>query len=170
MIKLKRPLWLFVPCVITIIGFIAYFSGIRYNTSDSLPYYIFRVVRLSSNDVISRNDYVAFDPTLISNDIIPIAIERQYITHRNLMIKRVAGIPGDNILLNNKEILINNIKESLIVLSSDSHGRFLNEYPTPITLDINSYWLISNPEGGFDSRYFGPVMRELFIYRAFPIF
>jgi type IV secretory pathway protease TraF len=56
------------------------------------------------------------------------------------------------------------------VASRDSFGWELSAWPTPIILPPCCYWLVSDPERGFDSRYFGPIHRDAFTHRAFPVF
>jgi type IV secretory pathway protease TraF len=58
----------------------------------------------------------------------------------------------------------------MTVASEDSTGAKLSVYPTPVTLPPGSYWLVSDPERGFDSRYFGPIRRNAFTHRARPVF
>jgi len=168
--KIKYPFWLLFSCVIMFLVFLGYFSGYRFNITDSSPFYVFRLVPLLPAEEINRHDFVAFRPARIQHDVIPLAIERQYINHRYLMVKEIAGIPGDTILLKSGEIFINGVPKSLAVLTKDSQQRNLSPYPTPLILEDGFYWLISDPERGFDSRYFGPVNRSLLLFRAFPVF
>ncbi|MDR1483039.1 MAG: hypothetical protein LBI74_10480, partial [Synergistaceae bacterium] len=64
---------------------------------------------------------------------------------------------------------INDSVTDITVASEDSRGGRLFAYPTPIILPPDCYWLVSDPERGFDSRYFGPVRREAITYRAYPL-
>jgi len=169
-ITIQRPLWLIVPCVAALILIFAYHFGIRVGLTASLPFYLFRVVALTSTEEITRQCHVAFKPVQISHGIIPVAIYRRYITSRTTMVKRVAAIPGDTVLLKDGHIFINGISKPLTVLSEDSQQRSLFPYPTPLTLGENFYWLTSCPELGFDSRYFGPIHRSIMLFRAYPIF
>ena len=169
--KIERPFWgIIFPCVIFFSLIFGYFSGYRINLTDSLPYYVFRIIPLQPDEEIKHNDYVFFKPTLISHDVIPVAIERTYINHRHPMVKKVVGLPGDMIILKDERLFINNTSTPLFILREDSQNRPLSPYLTPLILDEDFYWLSSDPERGFDSRYFGPLHRSFFTHRAFPIF
>jgi len=169
-IKLYRPIWLLFPCVIFLLFSLAYYLGYRVNVSGSLPFFFFRVIPLSSSKEIKRNDFIVLPSMQIPHSSISIAAERHYISSRYLLLKEIAGIPGDTVLIKDDKIFINDVSRPLFIISEDSKGRILTPFPTPLVLEDNFYWLISNPQGGFDSRYFGPVNCSIFLYRAFPIF
>jgi type IV secretory pathway protease TraF len=67
-------------------------------------------------------------------------------------------------------MLVNSDSMRITVASHDSYGGELSVWPTPIRLSKDQYWLVSDPDRGFDSRYFGPVNREAFTHKAYPVF
>jgi type IV secretory pathway protease TraF len=85
------------------------------------------------------------------------------------MLKLIGTIPGDTVVLRDGYLFVNGDTIKIIVASHDSSGEKLSAWPTPITLQPGQYWLISDPERGFDSRYFGPIGRSLFTHRAKPV-
>jgi type IV secretory pathway protease TraF len=86
------------------------------------------------------------------------------------MLKRIGAVPGDTVILENGFLYVNGGGTRITVASRDSCGGKLSPWPTPLTLPSNHYWLISDPERGFDSRYFGPLHRETFTHKAKPVF
>jgi len=143
--------------------------GYRINLSSSLPYWIFKV-HDASDKLISRGDFVIIDYSLITdNHAIKAAIDRKYLGQRP-MGKQIGAVPGDLVVLRDSRIYINEEdKGCMKILSEDSLGNPLYPFPTPVTLQYGQYWLISNPERGFDSRYFGFVHRSCIVYLAYPV-
>lgn len=85
-----------------------------------------------------------------------LAIVRHPLRHGFLLVKRVVGIPGDNIRLETGALVINNI------VVSTTHE----------VLQSNAQWHLAGDEyfvsgdrtdGSADSRAFGPVPRSLFL-------
>ena len=147
----------------------AYTQGFRINLSDSLPHRIYRISKITDKP-ITRGDYAVVDYSMITHhSAIEAALERKYL-NRIPMLKQVGAIPGDVVTLRGNLIYING-KETgeMVVLSEDSLGNPFSAYPTPVTLQSVQYWLISNPERGFDSRYFGPVSRDCITHTAYPV-
>jgi type IV secretory pathway protease TraF len=78
-------------------------------------------------------------------------------------VNRSDSLPGSRLYVNNRIM-------EITVASEDSRDGRLFAYPTPISLPPGWYWLASDPERGFDSRYFGPLPREAFTHRAEAVF
>lgn len=71
------------------------------------------------------------------------------------LIKRVLGLPGETILIENGSLYINNK-----LLESDYSDYKMDDMPS-ITLKYNEYFLLGDNRGGSkDSRVFGPVPSE----------
>jgi len=157
-------------CVILVAAFCFRFLGFRFNYSDSLPYYLFRVTPMSDSTVINRNDFVAFMPTSVNHPMMYAAIERRYFSPNIFIIKEIAAIEGDTVLIKDERIYVNGASRRLSIMTHDSQNRYLTAFPTPFVVDIDSFFLTSNPAGGFDSRYFGPINRDIIRYIATPIF
>ena len=99
-----------------------------------------------------------------------IGVERGYVNLREPMLKQIGAIPGDTVVLEDGFLSVNGEATEMTIATHDSFGGDLYAYPTPITLQLGQYWLISDPERGFDSRYFGPVNGNAFTHRAYPVF
>jgi type IV secretory pathway protease TraF len=86
------------------------------------------------------------------------------------MLKRIGAIPGDTVILEDGFLYVNGAAAEIkiTIASRDSYGGELTAWPTPLTLQSGQYWLTSDSDRGFDSRYFGPVHRETFTHRAKP--
>lgn len=146
-----------------------YLCGYRYSFSDSLPYRFYRIIPLYPDDNISLHDYVVVNADTISHPTIQTAIERKYIIMNRLLLKEIGAVSGDSIVISGDIVFINETETPLLISHTDGQQRRLTPFPTPLILDKDSYWLISNPIGGFDSRYFGPVSRHSILYRAKPV-
>lgn len=150
--------------------FLIYAQGYRINVSDSLPHRIYVISKIDDKPV-NLGDYVVVDNSRIVHEFGgKTESERMYFNGLP-MIKQIGAVPGDVVLLQDNRLFINGIEFSpMVVLSSDSHGNTLQPYPTPVTLQPEQYWLISNPDKGFDSRYFGWISRDCITHIAQPVF
>jgi conjugative transfer signal peptidase TraF len=160
-------------CFATCIFILFHALGYRVNRSASLPFLIYIVTPLEQNTEIKRGDYVLIDLSRVSNPVISRGIERGYVNLREPMLKQIGGIPGDTVVLIDDFLYLDGEvkkKVRIIVASHDSYGGELSAWPTPITLQLGQYWLVSDPERGFDSRYFGPINRSAFTHMARPVF
>ena len=100
-------------------------------------------------------------------------MERGYVSGawNQPMLKRIGAVPGDSVALKDGHLSVNGKTEMKITVASrDSFGGELLPWPTPLTLSPDCYWLVSEPERGFDSRYFGPVCRDAFTHKAKSVF
>jgi conjugative transfer signal peptidase TraF len=162
-------------CLVAFAFVLLHAFGLRVNRSDSLAGILYRIVPLEEGEAVNAGDCVLIDLSQISvqsNLVIERAVERGYVTRKTNqpMLKRIAGLPGDAVVLKDGFLSINGETMKISVASQDSRGGKLSAYPTPITLPPNQYWLTSEPERGFDSRYFGPIDRNAFTHKARPIF
>jgi conjugal transfer pilin signal peptidase TrbI len=157
-------------CVTASALFLFHRAGIRVNRSASLPGILYAVTPLERNEPVFRDDIVLIDLSKISNPVISSGVERGYVNMKEPMLKRIGAAPGDFVRLENNLLYINGIISRAVIAPSDSCGAPLFAWPTPLVLQPGQYWLVSAPERGFDSRYFGPVGREAFTHRAISIF
>jgi conjugative transfer signal peptidase TraF len=159
-------------CLTALVFVLSHALGVRVNRSDSLPGILYRIVPLEEGEAINVGDCVLIDISKISNTVIERGIERGYVTRteNQPMLKRIGGIPGDTVVLKDGYLSVNGESTRITVASRDSFGEELSAWPTPLTLPPDRYWLISDPERGFDSRYFGPLPRTSFTHKAFPVF
>ena len=172
---LKRKFALFYVLVTSLcvmaFAFVLFHSlGYRVNRSASLPFLVYKVAPLVQNVEIKRGDCVLIDLSHISNPVIYIGVERGYVNLREPMLKQIGAIPGDTVVLADGFLSVNGQASEMNIAAHDSFGGDLYAYPTPITLQSGQYWLVSDPERGFDSRYFGPVNGNAFTHMAYPVF
>jgi conjugative transfer signal peptidase TraF len=140
------------------------------NRSESLPFLIYRITQLDKDERLKRGDSVLIDLSRFSNSVITQGVTRCYVNLREPMLKRIGAIPGDTVTLTDNALHVNRETVRQIIASRDSFGCELSAWPTPVTLSPDQYWLVSDPDRGFDSRYFGPVIREAITHRARPVF
>lgn len=104
----------------------------------------------------------------------------------SLMIQRIVAIPGDTIDIDSPYVLVNGerLQEPKIFkkMSSkqDGYPGYLNlsetehdfrEFPLPITLEPNEYYLLGdNSTISLDSRFYGPVSRDDIVGRVIRIY
>lgn len=149
---------------------VAYVAGYRVNLSGSLPHRLYKIAALPEEKALSLGELVVLDYRKIDNPVISEGMTRRYLT-AHPMVKQVGALPGETVLLSGGHFRVDGTdRGSLVVLSADSKGRTLGAFPTPYTLKAGEYWLVSHPEKGFDSRYFGPVRRTDITHTATAVF
>ena len=156
-------------CLLALAFVLFHSLGFRVNRSSSMPGYIYRIIPLLRNEPIEIGDIVLIDLSKISNPVINRGIERGYVTRRGSqpMLKQIGATPGDTVVLKDGYLSVNGgAAAKITVASRDSFGGELFPWPTPVTLQPDQYWLASEPERGFDSRYFGPIHRNAFTHKA----
>lgn len=93
-----------------------------------------------------------------------------------LIVKRIVGLPGDTIDIDSPYVLVNGkrLREprifKTISAKRDGYPGYLNlngtvyefrEFPLPITLEENEYYLLGdNSPASLDSRFFGPITKD----------
>jgi conjugative transfer signal peptidase TraF len=132
----------------------------------------YRIIPLGEDDPVNAGDCVIIDLSRISNPVINQGKERGYVSEawNQPMLKRIGAVPGDTVTLANNSLEVNGEATRQRIASRDSYGGELSAWPTPLTLQPGQYWLVSDPDRGFDSRYFGPIHRNAFTHRAKPAF
>jgi conjugative transfer signal peptidase TraF len=160
-------------CLLTFAFVLFHALGYRVNRSESLPDRVYRITPLGENEPLKTGDIVLIDLSKISNPVIDRGMERGYVSGawNQPMLKRIGAAPGDSVTLKDGYMFVNGEAAAKITVASrDSFGGELSPWPTPLTLPPNQYWLTSEPERGFDSRYFGPIHRDAFTHKAHPVF
>jgi conjugative transfer signal peptidase TraF len=160
-------------CLLTLAFVTLHALGFRVNRSNSLPGYVYRITSLGEDEPLKIGDIVLIDLSKISNPVIDRGMERGYVSGawNQPMLKRIGAIPGDTVDLKDGYLFVNGeAAVKITVASRDSFGGELSSWGTPLTLQPNRYWLTSEPERGFDSRYFGPIDRNAFTHKARPVF
>jgi conjugal transfer pilin signal peptidase TrbI len=147
--------------------------GYRVNRSESLPGHVYLITALGEDEPLKIGDIVLIDLSKISNPVIERGMKRGYVSRawNQPMLKRIGAVPGDTVYLKNGFLSVNGeATEKITVAPRDSFGGELSPWPTPVALHTNQYWLVSDPERGFDSRYFGPIQRDALTHKADPVF
>lgn len=143
------------------------------NKTLSLPTGIYHISRDKN---IKRNDIVVFCPPY--NEFLKFAEKQGYWHNLTLAcdnttpkyMKKVIGIPYDEIIINLSGVYINSIKiknsEPCKEILSD---KIFKNYSKHITLKNNEYFLMSDyNQLSYDSRYFGIVNKEDILYKVTP--
>lgn len=139
----------------------SYFAGFRINLTSSMPEYLWFIYPISPDEKIMLGDYVIIPVSGIdTSEFDEKTIERYFKQGGFPFLKQVSGVPGDLI---DKD-------ESISLFEIDSKGCRLPIFHLPTRLGEDEYWLTSDKERGFDSRYFGPVNRRAITAKAKPLF
>lgn len=149
--------------VVAAVSAVVGFSGLRLNTTSSLPKGVYVIV----DAPLQVGSVVLVCPPLgkVSEE----ARARGYVGFSadcpeqfQRLIKRVVGTPGMTVSTAASGLLVIDGRElpSSSVKPTDSAGRPLTAYfALPATLSHSQYLVLGDTEKSFDSRYFGPVER-----------
>lgn len=151
----RRRLWALlasVICLLLLIGAL-YISGIRINTTSSLPLGVWRIQKIDISE-LRRGDSVAINRTAV-----PYA--------RTHLMKDVGALPGDvmtregNVVCRNGEPLpLSTIQDAKL------RGEKIDCIQYPVVVPEGHIWLCSRHERGYDSRYFGAVPAQAVLGKA----
>jgi len=87
------------------------------------------------------------------------------------MLKKLAGLPGDRVEIDNTEqILINNELIATGLAAAEKLGQANSAFYGQGEIGPGRYWFTGETENSFDSRYWGTVSDDQIIGRAHPIF
>lgn len=148
---------------------------LMFNVSPSAPYGFYAVSPIQ-NPI--RGNLVAL---CLPSPVAKKAFSKMYLIyyrksgcpeHAPLVLKRIAGLPGDNIRLEPQGLWINGrYVPGSQTRSRDHIGRVLEHVPFgQIRLDHGSIWVLGeNIEISWDSRYFGPVPESTLRYTVEPV-
>jgi conjugative transfer signal peptidase TraF len=133
-----------------------------WNASPSAPVGLYRMVFGAPQ----KGDFVLVRaPKPVSQ----LASSRHYIPANVRLVKRIAAITGGHVCAHHHVILINGHAVAR-QLERDSSGRKMPLWQGCRLLQEGEYFLLmTEASTSFDSRYFGPVMRENLIGRLVPI-
>jgi signal peptidase I len=103
----------------------------------------------------ARGDIVIFETS---------GINHRHVNKDTVYTKRIAGLPGETIRIDPPHIIINGrtIRKSVIFRETAyANEGLLANSTNSITLSEGEYFVLGdNPEGSFDSRYFGAITKE----------
>ncbi len=91
------------------------------------------------------------------------------INPKQYFIKRLIGLPGETVIVNEKgQVFIKDAKGYVTLTMKEPYVEFTKNESVSRTLGENEYFLMGdNRAGSFDSRVWGPVKRDLIVGRAF---
>lgn len=141
-----------VVCLLVFVGAL-YISGIRINTSSSLPLGVWRVQKIDASE-LRIGDSVAINRAAVPNA-------------RTHLMKDVGALPGDvmtregNIVCRNGQPL-----PQSTIQDAKWHGEKIDCIEYPVVVPEGHIWLSSRHERGYDSRYFGAVPAQAVIGKA----
>lgn len=114
----------------------------------------------SMEDTLNINDYIiGLNYKVFKNDIQrgDIVLFKESNINHETYVKRVIGLPGDNIVIKKDKIFING-KEYHENYTKGNWSNWANGYVTSYFVPNNSYFLLGdNREISEDSRYFGYI-------------
>lgn len=164
----KYPL---VILAITLILFCLVKNKIIINTSPSIPLGLYTIHQIKAP--LKQNDLVAV--CLMKSDQ-AFGLSRGYINPGRRcngttpLLKSIIAVPGDNVILSNDEIIVNNKIYHYITQKFDSKQRILPSWPRGNYQNTQGFWLIgTNDPHSWDSRYFGFVSKNQIIFLLNPL-
>lgn len=158
---------------VLILGAGCYFSGVRVNTTRSIPLGLYWL----TSDPIEKGAFVAFCPP--ASDVFDVARQRGYIGAGlcpggyGLMFKQVLAAKADHIDISPRGVAVNgNALPNSTPMVRDLAGQPLPGYlASDYTLGEHEVLLMSETNGkSFDGRYFGPVSTQQIQGAIRPVF
>lgn len=166
--KSNRGFLIFLFILSIIFGIILITKGnYTINMSPSMELGIYKLYEIDS---LERGDAVY---TAIPSDIKETLLERGYIFRGSInhFIKRIAGLPTDEIKIEGKYILINgNLYPMSYIKDIDSEGKPLESKLQDKIIIENEYLLLGDTLDSYDSRYWGTVNKKYILKKAKKIF
>ncbi len=150
---------------------VALLMGVRLNLSHSMPRGFYRETAPS----YERGTWIVL---CLPKRAAVLALERHYIGRgacpggAGKILKQIIAVPGDRVALDAHGLRINGLRvPGTGPTAADNHGRPLDPLEFSETLlPLQSYWVGgTNPARSWDSRYFGPVRKDLIVARAHPL-
>lgn len=170
--KNKFKICCFSAVLVTVTLYGSYFikSNFVFNTTKSLPQYVFYIEGFARNYKLQHGDYVSVCPFYSKmKDFYKI---KEHWDHGSCdngvvpLIKKVAAIPGDVITVNDQnDMTVNekNIKNTRALSSKIKHFNYQGIVPP------KHYLLYTPHPEGFDSRYLGLITDNEIIFKLNPV-
>lgn len=88
---------------------------------------------------------------------------------KKYFIKRVIGLPGETVTINNQgQVSIKDTADNAVLTLDEPYVMYTKKETVQRTLETDEYFMMGdNRAGSFDSRAWGPVNRDLIIGKAF---
>lgn len=141
------------------------------NTTDSLPEHLFYKESRVRDITLQHNDYVRLCP-LYSKvadfyRIFDYKKDKGNCDNGQLaFLKKIAAVPGDNVIVDKNGISVNGklIKNTKALSSKARHFEFKGKVPK------DSYLVYTDHKEGYDSRYFGFILKDEITHKIRPVF
>lgn len=141
------------------------------NTTDSLPEHLFYKESRVRDITLQHNDYVRLCP-LYSKvaDFYRIFDYKKDTGNCDngqlAFLKKIAALPGDNVIVDKNGISVNGklIKNTKALSSKARHFEFKGKVPK------DSYLVYTDHKEGYDSRYFGFILKDEITHKIRPVF
>lgn len=147
--------------VIALIALFSLFTGVRFNTTDSLPKGMYRAVQTP----VVVGEIVVFCPP--PSPLFSEAKQRGYLMLGDCeggylpLMKIVAAEQGDNVNITSEGVFINgSLWPNSAPQITDALGRTLDHAHVAKTLLENEVLLLTHSQTSFDSRYFGVIPKD----------
>ena len=167
--RVQTPAPLILICGVALAGWALEASGLRFNTSPSVPAGLYRIDRAS----IATGGLVA---ACLPETEGVVGRKRGYLRRGRCpggaspVIKLVGAVSGDLVRVTTNRILVNGRRLQGPPPSVDSHGRPLRSIPAgDYQLGPGELWLYSPYPKSWDSRFFGPIPRSAVLGSVRPI-
>lgn len=141
------------------------------NTTDSLSEHLFYKESRVRDITLQHNDYVRLCP-LYSKvaDFYRIFDYKKDTGNCDngqlAFLKKIAAVPGDNVIVDKNGISVNGklIKNTKALSSKARHFEFKGKVPK------DSYLVYTDHKEGYDSRYFGFILKDEITHKIRPVF
>lgn len=141
------------------------------NTTDSLPDHLFYKESRARDITLQHNDYVRICP-LYSKvaDFYRIFDYKKDTGNCDngqlAFLKKIAAVPGDDVIVDDKGISVNGklINNTKALSSKARHFEFKGKVPK------DSYLVYTDHKEGYDSRYFGFILKDEITHKIRPVF
>lgn len=158
--------------VLICLATVLWFGGVRYNATASQPKGFYHLDRSNRQLELGALVFVCPPDTPLMKE----ALERGYFRVGTCsggyapLLKRIVGLADMEIRVEDDGVYVNDVlQEKSVPHILDGNGRPLPRYQGGIIRESEVFLLSGYNDGSFDSRYFGPLERELVIGRATPI-
>ena len=174
--RARRPHWnrLLIPVIAMALAAVAsdlvYWSGWRVQLTESEPMGLYRLHSLQVGEVIQRGTEVEFcPPASVTPAAFPFYMRGDCPAGGMAMMKTVAGIPGDRVVVTMAGIWVNGRHlpySSQLVRSTAYPWVHLPHQVRSFVLAPDQYWMYGSgakpplAAQSFDSRYWGPIQRS----------
>jgi conjugative transfer signal peptidase TraF len=150
-----------VTMLLFILSGITYAIGIRINTTPSIPVGVYRL----TNEPIAKGAYVLICPPPVT--VFDMAKARGYLGagycpggYGQLM-KKILAVQNDVVSIGTDGVQVNGQLLPLSApLKADGAGRPMPDYKASSVLGSAEVLVMSDNNGSFDGRYFGPIQRS----------